>query len=60
MTEPVELFEKILPRAFNAGVEDMRKAAQAGDEKAKLKLPDLESEEFAAKLELTADDDESL
>ena len=60
MTEPVELFEKILPRAFNAGVEDMRKAAQAGDEKAKLKLPALEAEEFAAKLVLTGDDDESL
>ena len=59
-TDPVELFEKVLPRAFNAGVEDMRKAAQAGDEKAKLKLPALEAEEFAAKIVLSGDDDEAL
>jgi hypothetical protein len=59
-TDPSELFEKVLPRAFNAGVEDMRKAAQAGDEKAKYKLPALEAEEFAAKLVLSGDDDEEL
>jgi hypothetical protein len=59
-TDPVELFEKVLPRAFNAGVEDMRKAAQAGDEKAKHKLPILEAEELAIKLVLTGDDDASL
>ena len=28
-TDPVELFEKVVPKAFNAGVNDMRNAAQA-------------------------------
>jgi putative sterol carrier protein len=59
-TDPVELFEKVVPRAFNAGVEDMRKAAQAGDEKAAYKLPALEAEPFTARVLLTGDDDDDL
>jgi putative sterol carrier protein len=59
-TDPVELFEKAFPKAFNAGVAEMRKAAQAGDEKAQYKLSALEAEEFAAHLVLSGDDDDAL
>jgi hypothetical protein len=54
-TTPVELLSQVLPKTFNAGIEQMRKAAQGGDAKAKYKLDALTAEKFGARFVLEGD-----
>jgi putative sterol carrier protein len=49
---PVSLLTKLLPDAFNAGIAQMQKSAESGDERAKTKLADVKKEPFAFRVTL--------
>lgn len=49
---PASLLTKILPDAFNAGIAQMQKAAEGGDEKSKTKLDAVRREPFGARIVL--------
>jgi hypothetical protein len=51
-TDPIEFVSDSVPELFNAGVAEMKKAAEGGDEKAKRKLSELASTTKAVRVSL--------